>query len=146
LESRPPTVLYLRRRRGGRTPIALEVVRQIDALFAIERDINGQSPEKRRAIRQALSKPIAQALHAYLVEKRFEFSKTHDLYKAINYLLKRWPAFTLFIEDGRVCMSNNAAERALRGIALGRKSWLFAVQTAAASAPRPCIASSLRVK
>jgi transposase len=107
------------------SPIALEVVRQIDALFAIERDINGQSPEKRRAIRQALSKPILEALHDYLIEKRFEFSKTHDLYKAINYLLKRWPAFTLFLEDGRVCMSNNTAERALRGIALGRKSWLF---------------------
>ena len=107
------------------SPIALEVVRQIDALFAIERDVNGQSPDKRRAVRQALSKPIVEALHAYLIEKRFEFSKTHDLYKAINYLLKRWPAFTLFLEDGRVCMSNNAAERALRGIALGRKSWLF---------------------
>jgi transposase len=107
------------------SPIALEVVRQIDALFAIEREIM-QSPEKRRDIRQALSRPIVEALHAYLIEKRFEFSKTHDLYKAINYLLKRWPAFTLFLEDGRVCMSNNAAERALRGIALNRKNALFA--------------------
>ena len=52
-------------------------------------------------------------------------SRGHDLVKAINYMLKRWAAFTLFLEDGRVCMSNNAAERGLRGIALGRKSWLF---------------------
>jgi hypothetical protein len=48
-----------------------------------------------------------------------------DLAKAIDYILKRWAAFTLFLDDGRVCLSNNAAERALRGIALGRKSWLF---------------------
>ncbi len=107
------------------SPIALEVVRQIDAVFAIEREINGQSPEKRRAVRQELCKPLLDTLHAYLVEKRFEFSKNHDLFKAINYILKRWAAFTLFLDDGRVCMSNNAAERALRGIALGRKSWLF---------------------
>jgi transposase len=52
-------------------------------------------------------------------------SRGHDLVKAINYILKRWPAFTLFLNDGRVCLSNNAAERGLRGIALGRKSWLF---------------------
>ncbi|WP_459678574.1 IS66 family transposase, partial [Acidisoma sp. 7E03] len=61
----------------------------------------------------------------YLEEKRDDFPRTHDLYKAINYMLKRWPAFTLFLDDGRVCLSNNAAERALRGIALGRRSWLF---------------------
>lgn len=61
----------------------------------------------------------------YLEEKQFSFSRTHDLHKAIRYMLKRWPAFTLFLDDGRVCLSNNAAERALRGIALGRTSWLF---------------------
>jgi transposase len=107
------------------SPVALEVVRRIDALFDIEREINGQPAEARRAVRQELSKPIVEALHVYLEEKRFAFSRTHDLYKAINYLLKRWAAFTLFLDDGRVCLSNNAAERALRGIALGRKSWLF---------------------
>ena len=54
-----------------------------------------------------------------------KLSRGHDLAKAIQYMLKRWPAFTLFLDDGRVCMSNNAAERSLRGVALGRKSWLF---------------------
>ena len=54
-----------------------------------------------------------------------KLSRGHDLAKAINYMLKRWTAFTLFLDDGRVCLSNNAAERGLRGIALGRKSWLF---------------------
>ena len=107
------------------SPIALEVVRQIDSLFDIERAINGQSPEKRRAIRQDQSKPIVEALRIYLEEKRNDFPRTHDLHKAINYMLKRWTAFTLFLDDGRVCLSNNAAERALRGIALGRRSWLF---------------------
>ena len=58
-------------------------------------------------------------------EQRAKLSRGHDLVKAIDYILKRWAAFTLFLDDGRVCLSNNAAERALRGIALGRKSWLF---------------------
>ena len=61
----------------------------------------------------------------YMREQAAKLSRGHDLAKAINYMLKRWAAFTLFLEDGRVCLSNNAAERGLRGIALGRKSWLF---------------------
>jgi transposase len=107
------------------SPIAREVVRRIDALFEIERQINGQSPEERHALRQDQSKPIVDALYLYLKEKRDDFPPSHDLYKATNYMLKRWAVFTLFLEDGRVCLSNNAAERALRGIALGRRSWLF---------------------
>ena len=58
-------------------------------------------------------------------EQLAKLSRGHDLAKAMQYMLKRWPAFTLFLDDGRVCVSNNAAERGLRGIALGRKSWLF---------------------
>jgi transposase len=58
-------------------------------------------------------------------EQLAKLSRGHDLAKAFNYILKRWASFTLFLEDGRVCLSNNAAERGLRGIALGRKSWLF---------------------
>jgi hypothetical protein len=58
-------------------------------------------------------------------EQLAKLSPGHDLAKAFNYILKRWTSFTLFLEDGRVCLSNNAAERGLRGIALGRKSWLF---------------------
>ena len=61
----------------------------------------------------------------YMRERAAKLSRGHDLAKAIQYMLKRWPAFTLFLDDGRVCMSNNAAERGLRGVALGRKSWLF---------------------
>ena len=105
--------------------IAVEIVRRIDALFAIERDINGQNAEHRRAVRQELSAPLAADLNAYMLAQRARLSRGHDLAKAMTYILKRWDAFTLFLADGRVCLSNNAAERALRGIALGRKSWLF---------------------
>jgi transposase len=107
------------------SPIAIEVVRRIDALFDIERPINGKSIEERRSVRQKLSKPLVDDLQVYLREQRARLSRGHDLAKAIDYILKRWAAFTLFLDNGRVCLSNNAAERALRGIALGRKSWMF---------------------
>src|SRR5271156_5159658 len=108
------------------SPIAIEVVRRIDALFAIERPINAKSAEERLAARRSLSRPLVDDLHAFMSAQLLRLARGHDLVKAINYILKRWPAFTLFLEDGRVCLSNNAAERGLRGIALGRKSWLFA--------------------
>jgi hypothetical protein len=107
------------------SPIAIEIVRRIDALFEIEREINGLPPGERRAVRQIRSKPLVEQLRAYMEDKRKTLSPKHDLAKAMTYMLKRWPAFTLYLDDGRACMSNNAAERGLRGIALGRKSWLF---------------------
>src|SRR6201995_73859 len=81
--------------------------------------------KERRAVRQELSKPLVEGLQLYMREQRAKLSRGHDLAKAIDYILKRWTAFTLFLEDGHVCLSNNAAERALRGIALGRRSWMF---------------------
>ncbi|EME71044.1 transposase [Paramagnetospirillum caucaseum] len=86
----------------------------------------GQTAEQRRAIRQELSAPLVADLEVWMREQRAKLSRGNDLAKAMDYMLKRWPAFTRFLDDGRVCLSNNAAERALRGIALGRKSWLFA--------------------
>src|SRR6266700_2127787 len=120
-----------RRTTQGKTPavispLALQAVRRIDALFDIERSINGQSAERRRAVRQEVSAPLVSDLERWLREQRPKLSRGNDLAKAMDYLLKRWPAFTRFLDDGRICLSNNAAERALRGIALGRKSWLFA--------------------
>jgi transposase len=76
-------------------------------------------------VRQAESRPLVDDLHAFMSAKLARLARGHDLVKAINYMLKRWPAFTLFLDNGRVCMSNNAAERSLRGVALGRMSWLF---------------------
>lgn len=119
-----------RRKAAGKkeiplAPIAIKVVRRIDALFAIERSINGKSPEERLAVRRAESRPLVDDLMTYMREQATRLSRGHDLVKAMQYVLKRKPAFTLFLDDGRVCMSNNAAERGLRGVALGRKSWLF---------------------
>ena len=120
-----------RRKAQGKTasvisPLALEAVGRIDALFDIERAINGRSAERRRQGRQEASAPLIADLERWLREERPKLSRGNELAKAMDYLLKRWPAFTRFLNDGRICLSNNAAERALRGIALGRKSWLFA--------------------
>jgi len=106
-------------------PIALEAVQKLDALFAIERDINGKRPTERLAVRQELSAPLMAELHEWLQVQLARISRNHDLAKAINYMLRRWDAFTRFLGDGRVCLSNNAAERSLRCVPLGRKSWLF---------------------
>jgi transposase len=111
---------------GVISPLALEAVRRIDVLFEIERAINGQSIERRRAVRQELSASLIVDLERWLREERPRLSRHAESAKAIDYMLKRWAAFTRFLDDGRICLSNNAAERALRGIALGRKSWLFA--------------------
>jgi transposase len=108
------------------SPIALEAVQRIDALFEIERGVNGLCSDQRKAARQEQSAPLVASLHTWLREQRAKLSRHNDLAKAMDYILKRWDAFTRFLDDGRVCLSNNAAERALRGIALGRKSWLFA--------------------
>src|SRR6266704_5989219 len=119
-----------RRKASGKkeialSPIAIEIVHRIDALFEIERSINGKRADERLAVRQTLSRPLVDDLHVYLRAQVARLARGHDLAKAIKYILKRWAGFTFFLEDGRVCLSNNAAERGLRGIALGRKSWLF---------------------
>jgi len=119
-----------RRTAQGKTPaviapLALEAVRRIDALFEIERAINGRTAEERKAVRQELSAPLVAELEVWMREQRAKLARGNDVAKAMDYMLKRWAAFTRFLNDGRICLSNNAAERALRGIALGRKSWLF---------------------
>jgi transposase len=119
-----------RKAKGGKpafvSPMALEAVRRIDALFDIERDINGKSAAERLAVRQELSAPLVAELADWMNAARARLSPHDEAAKAMNYMLNRWPAFTRFLNDGRICLTNNAAERALRGIALGRKSWLFA--------------------
>jgi len=117
--------------RRGKTataisPIALEAVKRIDALFDIEREINGLSVEKRLAVRQEKSAALVAALEGWMRAERAKLSRHAAVAKAMDYMLTRWGAFTRFLADGRICLTNNAAERALRGLALGRKSWLFA--------------------
>lgn len=112
--------------RLNKAPIAIEAVARIDALFAIERDINGLLPDTRRQIRHERSHPRVEALGAWLREQHNRLSPNNQVAKAIAYSLNAWNALSRFLEDGRLCMTNNAAERALRGIAVGRNNWTFA--------------------
>jgi hypothetical protein len=110
----------------ARAPLAIEAVRRIDAIFDVERSINGVPAEQRLAIRKQHVAAMVSALETWMRIARSKMSRHADVAKAMDYMLKRWPTFSRFVDDGRICMTNNAAERALRGIALGRKSWLFA--------------------
>jgi transposase len=103
-----------------KAPIAIEAVRRIDAILAIKREINGLSCAERLAVRAERARPLVTELESWLRESRATLSAKAALAKAIDYLLKRWPIFTRFLEDGRICLTNNAAERALRGIAIYR--------------------------
>jgi transposase len=107
-------------------PLAVEAVKRIDAIFDIEREINGRSIDQRLAERRERVAPLVSELEAWMRAHRAKLSRHNDVGKAMDYMLKRWATFTRFLGDGRICLTNNAAERALRGIALGRKSWLFA--------------------
>ena len=108
------------------SPIAFEAVSKFDAIFALERSINGLSPETRVAARRKDIAPLVNELIEWMKRERAKLSRHNDVAKAFDYMLKRVDVFTRFLDDGRICLSNNAAERQLRGIALGRKSWLFA--------------------
>ncbi|MGY2987434.1 IS66 family transposase [Bradyrhizobium sp. USDA 4508] len=108
------------------SPIALEAVKRLDALFEIERAINGCDADDRRAVRQEQSKPLLDDMHAWLLRERETLSRSSEVLKPINYMLRRWEGFARFLDDGRICLTNNCAERALRGIALGRRNWTFA--------------------
>jgi transposase len=105
---------------------AAEAVKRIDVLFAIERETNGLAPQERLRVRQERSRHLIVELEAWLREQRAKLSRNNDTTKAINYCLSRWDAFARFLDDGRLCMTNNAAERELRAVAVGRKNWTFA--------------------
>ena len=110
----------------AKAPIALQAVRRIDAIFDIERGINGLSPEQRLATRREQVVPLVAELETWMRAERARMSRHNDISRAMDYMLKRWQAFARFLDDGRICLTNNAAERALRGVAIGRRSWLFA--------------------
>ncbi|WP_456721458.1 MULTISPECIES: IS66 family transposase [unclassified Bradyrhizobium] len=113
--------------RLTKAPIAAEAVKRVDVLFAIEREINGLPAQERLRVRQERSRPLIGELEVWLREQRAKLSRNNDTTKAINYCLSRWSAFSRFLDDGGLCMSNNAAERELRAVAIGRKNWTFAV-------------------
>lgn len=110
----------------AKAPLALEAVRRIDAIFAVEREINGLAADARRARRDADVRPLVEQLEAWMRTERARLSRHAGGAQAMDYMLKRLPAFTRFLDDGRICLTNNAAERALRGIAVGRRNWTFA--------------------
>lgn len=112
--------------RINKAPIAIEAIERIDALFAIEREINGMTPQERLRVRNERSRSLVIQLESWLREQRARVSRNSETGKAIDYSLKRWSVFTRFLDDGRLCMSNNAAERELRAVAVGRRNWTFA--------------------
>lgn len=107
-------------------PLALEAVKKIDAIFDIERELNGLSAEERLSVRRSRTMSLVASLEDWVRAERARLSRHAETAKAMDYMLKRWASFTRFLDDGRICLTNNAAERALRGLALGRKAWLFA--------------------
>ncbi len=113
--------------RLGRTPgtVAEQALQRIAALYAIEADIRGQPAEERRRQRQARAGPLLDELHAWLSGLVGRVSAKSELASAIGYALARWRALTRYRDDGRIEIDNNAAERALRGVSLGRKNYLF---------------------
>jgi transposase len=114
------------RKTAAISPIAFEAVQKMDAIFAAERSISGRPPDQRLTARRIDIAPLVNELIEWMKRERGKLSRHNEVAKAIDYMLKRIEAFTRFLDDGRICLSNNAAERELRAIALGRKSWLFA--------------------
>jgi len=108
------------------SPLAAEALERIGRLYAVEADIRGRPPDERRHVRQARAGPELESLHAWLHTTLTAVSKKSELAVAIRYALSRWAALTRYRDDGRVEIDNNAAERSLRAVALGRKNWLFA--------------------
>jgi transposase len=112
--------------RLNKSPIAMEAVKRIDALFEIERDINGKPPPERQRVRAEHSRPLVAELKMWLQAQRAKLSAHSETAKAIRYSLNCWSGLVRFLDDGRLCMTNNAAERTLRCVAVGRHNWTFA--------------------
>jgi len=108
------------------SPVAREALQRIGVLYGIEEQIRGKPPDERRAVRQSQSKPLLDSLHQWFESTLPKLSRKSDTTAAIRYALSRWDALLRYIEDGRIEIDNNAAERSLRGVALGRKNYLFA--------------------
>jgi transposase len=108
------------------SPITSEAIERIAALYAIEAEIRGSTPEIRKTIRQARAKPLLDSMNAWFEATLARLSRKSDTAAAIRYALSRWPALTRYADDGQLEIDNNAAERALRVVALGRKNFLFA--------------------
>ncbi len=112
--------------QAHKSPIAGEALKRIGALYEIESDIRGRPPDVRREIRNTRARPLLDSLHEWLQTTLGTVSRKSDVASAISYALGRWTALLRYCDDGRIEIDNNAAERALRAVALGRKNYLFA--------------------
>ena len=108
------------------SPLAGEALKRIAELYAIEADIRGRPPEERRQVRRTRARPLLDSLHDWLQATLSRVSRKSEIAGAIRYALGRWSALLRYCEDGNIEIDNNAAERALRAVALGRKNYLFA--------------------
>ena len=140
-----------RRKAQGKTPapispLALGAVRRIDALFEIERSINGQSAERRWTVRQKLSAPLVAELESWMREQRAKLSRGNDVAKAMDYMLKRWPAFTRFLDDGRIVSRTTQQNERCAALPWVESRGYSLAPIVADSAPLPCTASSSRQK
>ena len=104
------------------SPLAVEAVTRIDTVFDIERAINGETAARRLAVHREQGAPLVAKLEDWMRTERAELSRHADVAKAMDYMLKRWDGFARFLNDGHIFLTNNAAERALRPLCLGRKS------------------------
>ncbi len=109
-----------------KSPIAADLLARVASLYAIEAEIRGHPAEHRRQVRQARSRPIVEALHAWLQAQLPRLPHASDLAKAMRYALKLWPGLVAFLDDGRIEMDTNVVERAIRPNTLNRKNALFA--------------------
>ncbi|MBK8069808.1 MAG: IS66 family transposase [Rhodanobacteraceae bacterium] len=114
--------------KSGQRVLAHEAVERIGELFAIERAASeaGESPPERGKRRQRDARPILDAFRSWCEDSLRELLPKSQTALAIGYTLKHWVALTRYLDDGAIAIDNNAAERALREIAVGRKNWLFA--------------------
>jgi transposase len=108
------------------SPVAHEAIMRIAQLYAIENEIRGRAPDERCQVRNTRARPLLESMHAWLQERLTKLSRKSELAAAISYALGRWPALMRYCDDGRLEIDNNAAERALRAVAIGRKNYLFA--------------------
>jgi transposase len=112
--------------QAHKSPVALEAPKRIGELYAVESDIHGRSPEERREIRNTRSRPLLESLKQWLEEMLSKLSRKSDTAMAVRYALGRWGALLRYCDDGHLEIDNNAVERSLRAVALGRKNYLFA--------------------
>jgi transposase len=126
-----PCMAHIRRKfydlmEAHHSPIATEAVERIAPLYAIEKEIRGRSPDERREVRNARSRPLLESMRDWLEASLSKLSRKSDTAAAIHYALALWSALTRYCDDGRIELDNSAAERALRAVAVGRRNYLFA--------------------